>query len=670
MSSGETHSSGASDASASSDSSDSTNSLDGEPELALKMTDALCEWAYGCCTDDELDSLVGPHFKDHVSDCKDRMEVALNSGDNNSDPATDYNLDRIDPLLTFIAHHYYYDRAHTIYDGIVACEAELKARKCNEDPLVSAASCVPYGDDPCSLTNLFRGWVPKGGECNQDLLGPEHDIECVYGTSCEAIEAGPDSPFRCVAKGLAGDPCDPSHNGEPVEGPCEYGLYCSPEGSCTPLHKVGESCAFADPNKPHVTDWQNLYAMGADLNETLGKYKGNETIPCEVGLNCDPLALKCVSWCDEGAICAPPAANDGWAGSVSKIDKDGIGAELKCRDDLSCVPHEFAANAGNYYFRCAPPRTVAGGLCNDDGDCAASLYCHGLSDAKPGTCVKRPARGEACDETLTPCGAGDFCGACGLLEHRIESSNGDLKSGDPGACDQDDDGDIDEDDDAIDSTLFVCQPLLPTSTKADHICAGTLGAHSGDVIRYDEVECESGSWCALTNELSNGTSVDAAYYCISKELGADVECAPGERDNYLEGGYFATNQSAQLPWSNSCADEWICEDPANTTPTCHLGVTEGKDCDYDPATASKGHCQSGLHCVFGVCQRFLQPGEVCNKDNNIWDTSDETIKANGFEGRRCDPHSASCQQVHGNYYCEVFSAAPEVKYYCGGRVRD
>jgi hypothetical protein len=73
--------------------------MDGEPELALKITDALCDWAYGCCTDRELDSLVGPHFDD-ATNCKERMKAAFNSGDNNSYPAADFNLNRIDPILT------------------------------------------------------------------------------------------------------------------------------------------------------------------------------------------------------------------------------------------------------------------------------------------------------------------------------------------------------------------------------------------------------------------------------------------------------------------------------------------------------------------------------------------------------------------------------------------
>jgi hypothetical protein len=636
---------------------------DDDDDLGETLISALCSWTYECCSDGERDSLLGPHFGDQ-QDCEDRLNVLLNNNDNNPDAAAAVNLRQVDQLMVDLAYEVDLTRSAPIADGMSACLEELKARACNEDPDASSDTCIPYGEDACALNKLFTGKVAVGGECNGDLRGPERDIECVTGSSCEDIDPGPEDVFKCVAKGVQGDLCSPSANDDEAEGPCEYGFYCAVDGHCSVLPTLGESCAFAQSDEPHVTEWLSLYAVGADPDAAFGTFKGNETVPCEVGLNCDPLSLKCVNWCDEGANCAAPAADDGWAGSVGAVDENGTGRELRCRDDLSCVPHEFASNVGNFYFQCAKPGAEAGDICNDDGDCADTLYCHGLTEFNAGTCKARLAEGKTCNANLAQCGENFFCGPCGLLEHRVEAGNGDLNGEAPGECDQDGDGDVDSDDEALDADRFVCQPVLPTSTHADHRCAGTLGGDSSDVLGFDESACKLGSSCAYTSKLSNGVAVAADYYCISHALGSNVQCAAGETGNYFESGNFESNQDANLPWSNFCEANYICYDPDNVTPTCRGGAAAGQACDYDPATSSKGHCASDLHCVDGICQAFLQPGDPCDKDSNGWGASDEAVVVNGFAEKRCDPYSASCQQVHGGYYCEVFNEVTSVRNYC------
>jgi hypothetical protein len=633
------------------------------------LIDALCDWTYECCTDGERDSLLGPHFGD-AQDCKDRMAIFLNNNDNNPDDAAEANLTLIDGLLVDLAYEVDLSRSEPIAEGITACLEELEKRECNDDPNADDGACQPYGEDPCALDKLFMGKVAVGGECNGDLRGPDRDIECVTGSSCEDTDSGDEDVFKCVAKGLEGALCNPSANDDEAEGPCEYGFYCAPDGRCATLPTLGESCAFGESDEPHVTDWLALYATGVDPDDAFDTFKGNESIPCEVGLNCDPLSLKCVKWCDEGANCAAPDADDDWAGSTGSLSSLGYDA-ANCADGLSCIPHEFSTNVGDFYFQCGEPGASAGDICDDDGDCASSLYCHGMDAGtdKSGTCKARIAEGKECDPEQTQCGANYFCGACGLLATR-NTGDGDLEA-DPllGDCDSNEDDVIDGDDT---DGVFVCQPVLPISIAEDQICAGTdLGGLTDDVA-YDEATCKSGSWCAYTNKLSNGDAVTAGYHCVSKELGSNVECLSnqvpyGLYDSSAEvfyGTNFTSNQDEDRPWSNSCANGYLCYDPADTTQTCRAGVAAGQPCDYDTGTESKGHCAMDLHCVNGTCQAFLMPGDPCDKDSNDWDAGDDDVVVNGFEEKRCDPFSSSCQQVHGGYYCEVFNTETYVRNYC------
>jgi hypothetical protein len=661
-----------------------TDDDDGDTDAGV-LIDALCTWTYGCCTDGERDSLLGPHFSDE-DDCKARLRDEL--GKNDQNPPTN-NLGYIDGLLFSLAYEIDLTRSEPIPEGIAACRAEIEARGCNDDPADPSVECTAYGEDVCALNKLFRGLVETGGECNGRLRGPERDIECVRGTTCEdtnldVVETRrrdvPDSEdvFKCVAKGLEGDLCNPSANDDESEGPCEYGFYCAADGHCAELPGEGDACAFATADMPHVTDWFALYGADVDPDFAFGEAKGNESIPCAIGLHCDPLANVCVKWCDEGANCDYPTGNDSWG--EGDVSENGLEEEAAtdCASGLTCTPYEFLSNVGTYYFHCRELGGV-GDACNDDGDCEEDYYCHGLvegdddDDGVAGTCKIRLTEGDACDPEMSPCGANYFCGACGLIEHRSE--DGDL-SDDAiyGDCDIDGDGDIDvgaddDDDDGEDdranTVTHVCQPVLPTSTDAAHLCAGTLGGDLADVVEYDEVSCKSGSWCAYSDKLSNGDAVAAAYYCISDLLGSNVACAPGESGDFTEYYEFDSNQDLNKPWSNSCKSAFICYDPDNySDPTCRAGVAEGQPCDYDFAADSKGHCAFDLHCVAGTCTKFLEPGDACNKDSNDWDAGDDDVAINGFEEARCNPFSSSCQQIHGGYYCTVFDQVTYVRNYC------
>jgi hypothetical protein len=653
------------------------------------LIDALCAWTHECCTDGERDSLLGPHFGD-VEDCRARLRDELLKNDQN--PPTN-NLNYIDGLLFSLAYEVDLTRSEPIPEGIAACLEEIENRDCNDDPADPTVVCIPHGEDACALNKLFRGLVEAGGECNGRLRGPERDIECARGSSCEDTNlevadarrrVPPDSEdvFKCVTKGLEGDLCNPSANDDESEGPCEYGYYCAPDGHCAELPGEGDACAFAIDDQPHVTDWFSLYGADVDPDIAFGSYKGNESIPCAIGLNCDPVNNVCVKWCDDGANCDGPTAIDNWGSGDVTTNGLEDQAEMSCAEGLSCLPHEFATNVGTFYFHCREPGGV-GDNCNDDGDCADDYYCHGTSaaarrildddDGVAGTCKIRLAEGAACDPDQTQCGTNFFCGACGLLEHRSES--GDL-SDDPiyGDCDIDGDGDVDvggddDDDDGEDdranTVTHVCQPVLPISTDATHLCAGELGTDLADTVEYDDTVCRSGSWCAYSDKLSNGDGVDADYYCISSELGSNVACAPGETGSYREYFEFVSNQDPNLPWSNSCKDTFICYDADSyTAPTCRAGVAEGQPCDYDVATESKGHCAFDLHCVAGTCIKFLQPGDACDSDSNDWDAADAEVIANGFDEPRCDPFSSSCQEIHGGYYCLVHDQVTYVRNYC------
>jgi hypothetical protein len=655
------------------------------------LVDALCAWTYRCCTDGERDSILGPHFSDEA-DCSARMRDEMAKNDPN--PPT-HNLNFVDELLASLAYEIDLSRSEAIPKGIAACLAEIEARECNDDPADPTYQCVPFDDGACALTNLFRGRVAAGGECNGNLRGPTRDIECVRGSSCEdtnldvldpgfrfADDDDSEDVFKCVAKGLEGDLCNPSANDDEAEGPCEYGFYCAPDGHCATLPGEGEHCEFSDPDNPRATSWWNLYSPGTDPDLTFSLYKGNEAIPCDFPYDCDPVTETCSKWCDSGSLCDWESAG-GWDGG--NVASNGLedSTLYNCNEGLSCIPVEFLNSPGNYVFHCRAPGGV-GDICNDDGDCESAYYCHGVDggarrtlagdDDVAGTCRLRLEEGKACNGDDTQCGANLFCGACGLLELRSEA--GDLSDA-PffGDCDIDDDGDIDvgladDDDDGEDdrtnTVTHVCQPILPISTAADHLCAGdALGGDLADLVTYSDVACKTGANCVYTSRLSNGDDVDPGYYCISTAIGSNVTCAPGEGDSYFESGHFPSFQDAQLPWSNYCSESYICYDPDNyAAPTCRAAVVEGQPCDYDPTSESKGQCAPDLHCVAGTCAQFLQPGEPCNVDCNDWSATDPEIAANGFDEPCCSPLSASCQEIHGGYYCQPYAAFTYIANYC------
>jgi hypothetical protein len=648
--------------SGSTDSGDSSS--DEIPDSAVgALIDEICDWTYSCCSDSERDSLLGPHFGD-ADDCKARIREELQRID--VTPPVN-NLQAIDPLLFTIAYEIDLTRSEPVEAAIETCRASLAARTCNPEASDVTLTCQTFVDDACSLDKLFVGKVPAGGECSGRLRGPFRDIECVAGTSCEdtKLDVGNESSadeFRCAAKGGLGDLCSPAANSMKSEGPCEYGLYCTSEGKCAQLPGEGESCAFGQVDAPEITKWFALYAGDADPDIAFDLYKGNENIPCAPGLDCDAVTNTCAKWCETGASCDAPA--DG-------LDHGGeLSAQAYCDEGLGCLPYTLTSDSELFFFQCAS----AGGLdqkCNDSRDCSSDFYCAGLDLAKDitGKCTPRVDIGEACDPAQSACDAQSVCSPCGLAEHR-NAPGGDLNAKPLlGACDVNADGSVNSGDLPSDVT-HMCQSPLPAATSEEQRCAGTFGATLAADIEYQDAVCADGSWCAYTGKLSNGTTVEPDYYCISKGIGYNVACRPNETGDHFGDPSlnFVSDQDRRHPWSNDCAEDFICYDPDDYgSPSCQAGVLVDQPCDYDESTANLGHCGYELHCVEGACQPFLEPGESCDPESNEWDAStDEGIRTSGFDARRCNPYSSSCQQIHGDYHCTVFDQVTDVRNYCIG----
>lgn len=302
------------------------------------LATALCDLAYRCCTQGEINYYLGPYVQD--DDCEERLLRATQLESSlgfSLQLSEQVSLDL--PNLGALEQANLEGRGTVSEQDVADCIAYLEGLDCAMEE-EEQAGCVPPDpppeETPCDADNLFIGSVPSGGECSS----PGTSYECAEGLVCRT-NSSLGVTGQCVPAGQQGDLCFANPE-------CDDELYCSLlDGTCQPLRQEGESCVYADRDDPSPTP-------------------GTLLLACEPHLYCDPVTDSCVAYCQRGAPCA---------------------VEEQCDEEaeLSCI-----------LGRCDELRGE-GLPCGIDDDCAEDRAC-GFDPNYPGTlvCIDRLANDEVC----------------------------------------------------------------------------------------------------------------------------------------------------------------------------------------------------------------------------------------------------------------------------------
>jgi hypothetical protein len=586
------------------------------------------------------------------------MVNLLHSNDNN--PGSE-RLGYISGLLRDLAYTVDLAASEPVPAAVDACFEAMAKRECNETS--EPGRCTPPEDDPCALDKLFVGKRSEGQECNGRLRGPHRDIECVYGTTCEDTDAGPEDVFKCVRKGTEGEVCNPAAKFE--DGDCEFDLYCSPtEGRCTKRPDLGESCSYIEPHEPIPTNIDALYSSDPDESEP---YRGNERVPCLAGLVCDPLSTKCVTDCSAGDICAAPTTAKHFAAAGERGD-------LQCPEGLGCQVVEFNDRVGKFNFVCGAPRR-AEESCDTDADCAKGLFCNGVAAAYGedytdgaaglGVCKAKIEEHELCIRD-GQCAESNYCKPCEAF------GKSESRESIPEAC-LVEEGD---DDDTTESRAELRNGAVCAQHEAfDESCM------------KDSACVDAAIGCIHSDYNSKDQPFGYQRYCAANLLpiGARCDIEDGANDhtvNYVNSGnYDKIKVPASFPedeyvalelearWMDYCeAPTAICNDSdRDGVYTCEHGGQINSPCDYDDTTKAQVLCGEGLHCVNGGCAPFLATGEVCDPATNDVENWNARVYApSGFPKPMCDPDTSRCDKVHGTYLCAPLDVDTSRRIWCDG----
>jgi hypothetical protein len=323
----------------------------------LPVMQGYCEWQFTCCTDDEIASRLG--VTSDANDCAERLLDAMGQAYNVYLPT---RLTEIEQALVGL------ERGSSKYlrvDGnaAVACGKALAARGCIAKP--SADHCTPQdpteaAEEPCS--QVLVGTQTEGGTCDPSSHDCAPGLICPYSNSLLSV---------CVPTPKTGDTCFSDNQ-------CGKPLACNAvTGRCAPAVKLGEPCAFTDPQHPVA---------------------GTQVVSCAPGLVCDRLTLKCAdASCAAGSNCGEdrdcPKGLRCIANECGSPAKSGE----RCSQDSECADG-ICHYAGQGVSICSP-LLPAGTKCNSDAECASHYCKYGGSTL---ACAVLKKAGE-------PCGTGEDC---------------------------------------------------------------------------------------------------------------------------------------------------------------------------------------------------------------------------------------------------------------------
>ena len=154
----------------------------------------------------------------------------------------------------------------------------------------------------------------------------------------------------------------------------------------------------------------------------------------------------------------------------------------------------------------------------------------------------------------------------------------------------------------------------PNECQAGLYCAGVC-----TVVLNANQACTADVQCNPSTTIGCITS-DSGRVCRTSLLANGDVCVPGE------------NATKATNW---CASG-VCEDTTDDglpNPECHIGASEGQECDEDDGTVDVSRCASGLYCLEGTCKLKSDAGGSCHDD----------------AGLQC--LNAQCDQIWEGEYC-------------------
>ncbi len=256
----------------------SCEGLNDTKETLSALSDAYCEWLYGCCEDEEVRASAAPHFSD-VDDCKDTYGDMIARGNAGFEfylegSAYGFGSEIANMLETasMRADALQKGRIKVDKDNLAACVDYINAQQCGSDKAEVAPACSP--GMPTACEDIYIGLQMEGEACDNYYYGGECEegLICGYGAGyAEGI---------CIPEAEEEDRCI-------EDSQCyrqDQSLYCDAgSGECKERPGKGEKCEFLD---------SQFQSSGYNL-----------IVPCQSGLECSPSTSTCVEPCAEDSYC-------------------------------------------------------------------------------------------------------------------------------------------------------------------------------------------------------------------------------------------------------------------------------------------------------------------------------------------------------------------------------
>ena len=532
-----------------------------------------------------------------------------------------------------------------------------------------------------------------------ELCGMTAFDECADGFACR-YGNGYSSEGICGAIAVAGERC--THDDDCDSWDTE--LFCNrTSGECQERGDLGDDCAYVDPTFGGTNG--DLYP---GFDEDWHQHRAAIAIECKRGLWCDPVALECVAFCSDGALCNPNAGNwdcpEGLTCNITETPRLFTNPYIQdfgvCRaavaDDGPCtVGSECTSNRCNLGadgYICFPALKADGAACTVttagvgelDSECESGFCAADSTTTTDGKCATRCSEQGECPDT-------HFCDNDLYVDETADPFPCDLKRANDAACDTD----YDLSDPQGAGTNFMCAsgfcdttvPATPTcepkvaaggacATGQDSACPATQFCNTALCTDFraidadcagDSYSCGPGNYCWY--DAANTVYDCKAYGGVGDNCAAGLQC-----DWYTEGllcavigalnqchapGAFPTGATCNGAYydlegtyyslDSVCADSWCMNNL-----TCAVPIAAGEACTTN-SLASR--CEAGYFCKNDVDANT--PAGECTVQVTV--------------GQPCDPrfgnanclNNATCELRNDTFVCASWAIPPETLY-CDG----
>ncbi len=589
------------------------------------LTDAYCDWVFGCCSDVEVSATIGNAAQDKDS-CKDMFgQLLLRGGSYASIPAfsgmvsDSYDLGQLAARLQS-------GRVSLNEDAVEECADAMAAQKCADYEGASEYECGMAEANPCG--ELLTGLQKEGESC-------AHMNECENGLFCSGYDEGY-ADGVCLSGAEEDDLCQEEEDCNNAEGD----LYCDESsGSCKVRPGEGDDCDFEDPTFSKLSP------------EMMA-------VPCMPGYMCSPESHTCIAACDtldKGDTCtdSDQCGADGYC-DFSKLDDqmyagecaEKLNAGAASTDPEACLSGAVFSDTDASSYDAVDCKLYSTNYTQyqyyaDQGDDEAAAKYLSLANDYVEACAFTCAGqgGESCSYD-------DFSGA--------DCSSGSCTEGDKCRSQCDGDWDCGDDDSCVDG-----------------ICYEAVSANSECLVTE---QCPDAQWCnpaseKCENRVEEGDPDDSSDNCTTNN--GPEKCASGSACVLSECRPYKGLGSGE-----TCTDWYHC-----TSGRCDrkkaecLGTSglkdKGDDCSLDGVAEANmtninyDPCKKGLFCKLdgpgstdGVCTEQREPGTTCDR------SLDPAVKqCVGNETCSMNPNT-------GAYACRVPYSEPDEQNKCvlGSRI--